>query len=403
MTTMIEIIAQLGIGLTIILVALPTTLAGPEIPTDASALKSWYSETIGSAESRKGDLDPNLVTAEASPVVIKVRKDGSGEFESVQKAIDSVKLQNTARTIIDIGPGEYKEKIKIERFKPYITFLGDPKSMPTLVFNGVAAHGGTDDSATVIVEADYFVASNIIFKNSSPRPTLKSKEGQALALRIQGDKAAVYNCRLIGFQDTLCDDKGMHLYKDCYIEGTVDFIFGAGQSMFLNCEIHVIPGDNMAMITAQGRNNADDQGGFVIVHCKVTGTGGYAVLGRTWMSAPKVIFLHSSLSDAVAPAGWSSNFKPDTEKTAYFAESENEGPGADLSKRVPFMKKIAKEDTKPYLTLNYIKGMMWLLPPPEAKGGATPAKSADSDAPASAKKPKSTDSDAPASDKKSKE
>ncbi|KAI5339334.1 hypothetical protein L3X38_018606 [Prunus dulcis] len=81
---------------------------------------------------------------------------------------------------------------------------------------------GTVNSATVIVEADYFVATNLIIKNSSPRPYGKRVGVQTVALRVSGNKSALYNCRLIGFQDTLCDDMGNHFFKDCYIEGTIN-------------------------------------------------------------------------------------------------------------------------------------------------------------------------------------
>jgi pectin methylesterase-like acyl-CoA thioesterase len=70
-------------------------------------------------------------------------------------------------------------------------------------------------------------------QNSSPRPDPRQKGGQALALRIAGDKAALYNCKIKGFQDTVCDDKGNHFFKDCYVEGSVDFIFGSGKSLYL--------------------------------------------------------------------------------------------------------------------------------------------------------------------------
>ncbi|KAL8136382.1 hypothetical protein V2J09_002383 [Rumex salicifolius] len=345
------------------LLALALPIACTEIPAEEAKVNGWFSQTITPFSSRKG-LDPNLVTAESSAKVLKVRKDGSGEFRTVQAAIDSVKVQNTIRTIIDIGAGEYKEKIKVERFKPYITFRGDPKNKPTLVFNGNSEKYGTVDSASVIIESDYFVASNIIFKNTSPRPDGKMKGAQAVALRVSGEKSAFYNCRLIGFQDTLCDDAGKHFFKDCYIEGTVDFIFGDAQSMYLNCEIHVIPGDPMTIITAQARKNNQDPGTYVIVHGKVTGSGRTSVLGRSWMPAAKVLYLYTTLSDTVEPAGWSDNRHPETDKTVYFSEFECKGPGSDRSKRVPFEKKLTAADVKPFLTLDYIEATKWLLPPP---------------------------------------
>ncbi|KAK9099230.1 hypothetical protein Syun_026275 [Stephania yunnanensis] len=182
-------------------------------------------------------LDPALVVAEKSVKVIKVRKDGSGDFKTVRDAINSVPSGNTKRTIIYIGPGEYKEKVTVERTKPFVTFYGSSSNMPILNYDGTASKYGTVNSASVIVESEYFMAVNIIFKNSAPKPDGKRLNGeQAVAMRISGDKAAFYNCKFLGYQDTLCDDKGNHFFQNCYIEGTVDFIFGDGRSLYLGKE-----------------------------------------------------------------------------------------------------------------------------------------------------------------------
>ncbi|BBG99561.1 Pectin lyase-like superfamily protein [Prunus dulcis] len=115
----------------------------------------------------------------------------------------------------------------------FVISYGSSTNMPTLTFASTSQKYGTVNSATVIVEADYFVATNLIIKNSSPRPYGKRVGVQTVALRVSGNKSALYNCRLIGFQDTLCDDMGNHFFKYCYIEGTVDFIFGSGKSLYL--------------------------------------------------------------------------------------------------------------------------------------------------------------------------
>lgn len=115
-----------------------------------------------------------------------------------------------------------------------------------------------------------------------------------------------------GYQDTLCDDAGYHLFKDCYIEGTVDFIFGNSKSLYLNTELHVlegtIPGD---VITAHANDDPDADLGFSFVHCSVTGnTTSKTYLGRTWRSHPRVIFSYTEMSDVVNPQGWSSLGRP---------------------------------------------------------------------------------------------
>ncbi|GAB2216275.1 hypothetical protein Droror1_Dr00024045 [Drosera rotundifolia] len=232
--------------------------------------------------AHKGSLDPALVKAESAHSIIKVRKNGGGNFKTATDALESIKPGNTQRVVISIGPA-------------------------ALTFDGTAAKYGTVDSANLIVESDYFVAVNIIVSNSAPRPDGKRNGAQAVALRISGDKAAFYGCRLLGFQDPLCDDRGNHFFKNCYIEGAVVFKISISEQ-------HVISADPVAIITAQAGKHGQDPGGYSFVHCKVTRTGGKAFLGRAWMPAAEVVFAYSSLGEAVHPEGWSDNFKPELQK-----------------------------------------------------------------------------------------
>ncbi|KAA8533935.1 hypothetical protein F0562_031452 [Nyssa sinensis] len=333
------------------------------IPAAKAQVNAWFHANVKPLADRKATLDPALATAEATPKVIKVMQDGSGEFKTVADAIKSVPAGNTNRVIISIGPGKYNEKLRIDRTKKFVTLYGDPKALPTLVFDGTSAKFGTVESATLIVEADYFTAVNIIFLNSAPRPIGKKMGGQATAFRISGDKAALYNCQMRGFQDTHLDDTGKHFFKDCYIEGTVDFIYGRGQSIYLNNEIHVVPGDNEAMITAQARESEADNSAFVFAHCTVTGSGGTTVLGRAWRPYSRVVFAYTEMSNVITPEGWSNNLHPEFDKTLYYGEFKNTGPGADPVKRAPFTKQLAEADAKKFLSLGFIEGSKWLLPP----------------------------------------
>ncbi|KAK4433431.1 Pectinesterase 1 [Sesamum alatum] len=99
-----------------------------------------------------------------------------------------------------------------------------------MVFDGTAAQYRTLESSTLIMESNYFSAVNVKFVNSAPRPDGERELAQAAAMKIAGEYASFYNCKFHRFQDTLCDDRGKHFFKDCYIEGTIDFIFGSGQS-----------------------------------------------------------------------------------------------------------------------------------------------------------------------------
>ena len=193
------------------------------------------------------------------------------------------------------------------------------------------------------VKFNYMYIGVIIneFQNSSPRPDGKRKGAQAVALRVSGDKAAFYNCRLIGFQDTLCDDRGRHFFHECYVEGTVDYIFGSGKSLYLvsfghcrrsqynftsiygvptvgenvvlvqSTELHTKGDGGFSVITAQARNLESEDNGYSFVHCTLSGTGGNTFLGRAWMSRPRVVFSYTFMSSVVSPLGWSDNDQPE--------------------------------------------------------------------------------------------
>ncbi|KAK1565694.1 hypothetical protein Q3G72_032727 [Acer saccharum] len=288
------------------------------------------------------------------------------DFKKINDAIKSIPQWNTKRVrLYGSGCPRISSKIKIERTKPFITFYGSPNAMPTITQYGTALQYGTMDSATVIVESDYFVAANIIFKNSAPRPDSTKNGGQALALRISGTKAAFYKCKMLGFQDTLCDDKGVHFFKDCYIEGTVDFIFGRGKSIYLNTQLHVLGDKDITVITAQARDSLAEDVGYSFVHCQITGTGKRTYLGRAWMPYPRVIFAYTSMTDVVLPVAWDEERKHSERcATVYFAEYKCNGAGANMIGRAKFTKKLTDAQVRPFLTLGYIQGSKWLLPPP---------------------------------------
>lgn len=334
------------------------------IPSNKGQLSLWLSANVPPISENK-NLDPALVAAEADPAkIIKVSKDGSGDFKTITEAVDSVPSGNSKRVIIYIKGGVYQEKVTIDRSKPFITFYGAPNDPPTISYAGTAAQYGTVDSATLIVGSDYFVGVNIIIKNSAPRPDGVRKGAQAVALRVSGNKAAFYKCKMLGYQDTLCDDRGFHFFKDCYIEGTVDFVFGSGTSLYLNTELHVIDDPKMVpVITAQARQS-DDGTGYSFVHCTITGTAKHAVLGRAWMPDAKVIFAYTNMGGVISAQGWSDNLHPERDNTVFFGEYQNSGASADESGRVDFAKNLDDAQVEPFLKLKFIDGSTWLTPPP---------------------------------------
>ncbi|GLT98833.1 hypothetical protein SLE2022_163130 [Rubroshorea leprosula] len=342
-------------------------------PSVTSTLHSWIELNMKEYNERKGNfargfnravLDNTLVAAEDGGVkVITVRKDGIGDFKTVTEAVNSIPCGNTKRVVVWIGSGEYWEKITINRTKNFVTFYGDPNNMPKIVYNGTAAQFGTVYSATVAVESDYFVAVNIAFVNSAPIPDGKVGQ-QAVAIRISGDKAAFHKCKFIGYQDTLCDDRGRHFFKDCFIRGTVDFIFGNGKSLYLNTTIQSVAKD-CGVITAQARERVDDDSGFTFLFCNIIGVGNSSTyLGRAWKERPRVVFAKTYMGTIIKEEGWSDNSHPDRDQTVYYGEYKCSGPGSVSSARAKFAKILSDEEVKPFMSMSYIHGSNWLLPPP---------------------------------------
>ncbi|XP_065860349.1 pectinesterase PPME1-like [Euphorbia lathyris] len=334
------------------------------IPAVKSQINQWFLANVLPFSQRKATLNPVLAKAEATPKMINVRKDGTGDFTTITDAVKAIPAGNTNRVIIYIGPGVYTEKILIERTKPFVTLYANAKAPATVQFSGTAKKFGTFDSATIVVESDYFVAANLIIKNSALRPTATEAMAgaQALALRLSGDMAALYNCKMYGYQDTFCDEKGRHFFKDCYIEGTVDFIFGSGKSLYVNTELHIIPEKWRTVITAQAKHGSNEDSGFSFVHCTISGTGkSDAYLGRAWVKMAEVVYSYTYISNAILPEAWDNHgFSPEN---MYFGEFQNIGPGANLSGRKYSKHLTAAEATK-FMCLGYIMGSQWLLPPP---------------------------------------
>ncbi|KAK1307867.1 putative pectinesterase 63 [Acorus calamus] len=339
------------------------------LPLTSADFDHWVSTTVEDYHQRLAEiangtgtgLDLRLAHAESQRRVITVRQDGTGDFSTVTEAVASIPSPNSRRTVLVIGPGVYREKVVVDRTKPYVTFYGDPLNMPTITFNGTAAEYGTVQSATVAVDSHYFIASNVIFENSAPMPDGRPGS-QAVAFTISGDKAALYNCKFYGFQDTLCDDRGKHFFKDCLIRGTVDFIFGNGRSLYQDCVLESVS-KGIGYLTAQARTTKAEKTGFSFVNCTVTGTG-QTYLSRAWMQSSRVVFAYTYMGSVVDPIGWDDKGFTDRQRTVYYGEYKCMGPGANTSKRARYGRVLTDEQAKPFLSLTFIRASTWLLPPP---------------------------------------
>jgi pectinesterase len=276
-----------------------------------------------------------------------VAPNGDGQFKSIQDAINAAP-QTTSSTkpwTIRVKPGIYKENIYVQREKRFIRLIGEDAAKTILTYNLNANIVGTDGkpigtfrTPSTVVDADDFTAENLTFENSA------GPVGQALAIRIDGDRATFRKCRFLGWQDTILANRGRHYFEDCYIAGHVDFIFGGATVFFERCHIHCL---RNGYITAAS-TPTEQPFGFVFSHCKITGESPEVktYLGRPWRSFASVIFLNTEMSEVVRAVGWHNWDKPDREKTSRYAEFKSTGPGAEKAARAPWSRQLSAAEAR---------------------------------------------------------
>lgn len=281
---------------------------------------------------------------------IVVAQDGSGNYKTVQQAIDAVADHSTQVTEIFVKKGTYKERVVVPITKNNITLIGEDAITTVLTFDNYALRLdsagkalGTSRTASFYVYGSGFTAKNITFENSA------GPVGQALAIYVKGDKAAFFNCRFLGFQDTIYTNGGgtREYYKDCYIEGTTDFIFGAATALFEDCNIFCKKGG--AYISAASTLDTTRYG-YVFMHCHITGSApDYSFsLGRPWRPYAKVVYLYCDLGQVIKPEGWDNWHGTESDKTAYYAEFKNTGPGFQPDKRIAWSHQLTDDEAKIY-------------------------------------------------------
>ena len=265
-----------------------------------------------------------------------VAKDGSGDFFTIQDAIDAVPdFRKENRTTILVRKGVYKEKLIVPASKINVSLIGENGAVLTYddyaqKKNRFGENLSTSGSSTCYIYATDFYAENITFENSAGRV------GQAVACFVEGDRAYFKNCRFLGNQDTLYNygKQSRQYFENCYIEGTVDFIFGWSTVLFKNCTIHSV-GDGYvtAPATDKGKNY-----GYVFVNCKLTANEDVkkVYLSRPWRPYGQAVYIQCELGKHIVPEGWNNWGRKENEKTAYFAEYQNTGEGANLNKRASF-------------------------------------------------------------------
>lgn len=316
-----------------------------------------------------------------------VAQDGSGDFKTIQDAINSISKDNTTPITIHIKAGVYYEKLHIE--VPFVTLKGDSALTTKITYNDYARkclpngeNYGTFRSYTAFIGAHDTIFEDLTFENSSG---FGDQVGQALAVYADADRICFKNCHLLGHQDTLFTGplppapikpgsfvgprenseriNGRQYYENCYIEGEVDFIFGSATAFFYNCEIfshnrnQEVNGYVTAPSTAEGQKY-----GYVFEKCHLTSNcqPHTVYLGRPWRNFAKAVFINCTLEEHIKPEGWHNWNKEDAEKQSFFAEYSSLGNGADLVHRANFSHQLTDEEMAFYTRQMVLKGEdMW--------------------------------------------
>ena len=308
--------------------------------------------------------------APAADRTLYVAADGSGDYFSIQQALDAAPDDGA---VVQVAPGTYREVIAV--LKPNVTLRGSGDPAATVVVNdhSAGANGGTTHSATVNILADNFLAENITFANDFNRTHAQQTQGsQAVALLVKGDRAIFHRVRVLGNQDTLyagsrnCNPDGAscaparQYFSDCYIEGNVDFIFGDGKAVFDHCEIHSTPHPG-GFVTAQSKHYPEEDSGYVLNACRLTGDRaetGDVYLGRPWRPYSTVIYLHTWMGAQIDPAGWRewSPGKTHSLDTAYYAEYDSSGPGGAAKDRDPHAHLLTAAEAARFEPMRWLAG-----------------------------------------------
>jgi len=320
---------------------------------------SWYSEAPQEVLKKYPDWavknGTKVGAAEKKNVnYITVAQDGSGDFTKIQDAVYATPAFPYEKVTIFVKNGIYNEKVRIPEWNTNVVLQGESKENTIITFDDNFSKIGLGRNSTfytytVLVEGDDFSASNLTIKNTS------GEHGQAIALSVVANRAKITNCALLGNQDTLylSGKDAKQYFKDCYIEGTTDFIFGGATALFENCTIHSI---KSSYITAASTPEGTPFG-FVFKNCKLTSNpeAKDVYLGRPWRIYAKTVFINCEMGNQIKPEGWENWSKPEAEKKAFYAEYNCSGEGFQPSKRVKWSHQLSKKEAAQYSTETILK------------------------------------------------
>lgn len=305
----------------------------------------------------------SVAQPQSYPSSFTVAKDGTGNFKTIQEAVNAVRDLSQQQVKIFIRNGLYNEKVIVPSWKTNISLVGESVDRVIISFND---HAGktlpvkeyflktdtlrTFTSYTLLIVGNDCSVENITIQNSAGRV------GQALALHTEGDRITVKNCRLLGNQDTYyAAREGSRVYfKDCYIEGTTDFIFGEATVVFRACTIKSL---QSSYITAAS-TRPTSRYGFVFLECQLIADSAVnkVFLGRPWRPYAKTVYLHTDMGPQIVKEGWDNWRNPENEKTVLYAEYKSYGPGADPAGRVKWSRQLSKKEAGKYTLENIFSG-----------------------------------------------
>jgi len=311
-----------------------------------------------------------------------VAKDGTGDYTTVQAAIDAAPTNSTTAWVIFIKNGKYYEKVNVPSNKPNIQLIGESVANVIVYYDDYAgkplpAGGtiGTQGSASITINANDFVSVNITFANTFNYDSASAagvSGTQAVAVVINADRTAFKNCRFIGMQDTLYT-KGSgtprHYFYKCYIDGIVDFIFGSSVAIYDSCVVYAKSRTSTGNSYITAANTPIGQTyGYLFKDCKIPANTGNTLyyLGRPWNNATagntaenKVVFLNTEMSSSINPLGWSiwdAGTITSMITNAEYKSKKFDGTPVDVSNRISWSKQFTNTDTVGYNVLNMFNG-----------------------------------------------
>ncbi|KAL1341251.1 pectinesterase-like [Arachis stenosperma] len=329
------------------------------LEVDHEGYPTWLSAADRKLLQDVNNVRPNVVVA----------KDGSGQFKTVLEAINSYPKNYTGRYIIYVKAGVYDEYITVDKKFKNLFIYGDGNTK-TIITGRKNFHEGTKTmrTSTFSTNADDFIAKSIAFEN-----TAGAEGHQAVALRVQGDRSAFFDCAMRGYQDTLYAHAHRQFYRNCEISGTIDFIFGYGTTLIQNSRIIVRkPMSNQQnIVVADGTDQKNMPTGIVLQNCEIMADSTLypdrltvrTFLARPWKAFSRAVFIENTIGDLIQPQGYIP-WNPPTEANTdncYFVEYGNTGAGANAGARAPFAKGIiSKDEASQFLAERWIQASTWV-------------------------------------------